>query len=968
MGERRHKGASYFNGDSTMRNGMANDLKRVMDALPGVVFTARPDGCVDYVNLQWHDYTGRDANDALGSNWQSAIHPDDRTNLLERLHAAADSDAPRPVHARLLRFDGAYRRFAWHFSSLEDHPESARKWCALGTDIEASHPPDTRDAANLFDVSSIIDSIPSMVAFMKPSGELERVNRQIEDYIGAPLDVLKSWAAGDTVHPDDLPTVIAAWMHSVTTGEPYMIEHRIRRFDGVYRWFHVRGLPLKDLEGNITRWCVLQVDIDERRRDKALIARALAEVSASEDRLRNIIDAVPGFVWSASPEGSVGFVNQRWCDYTGMSLSEACGSGWTASIHPDDADALDVYWRGLLQSGNAGEYEARLRRFDGTYRWFLIRAVPQRDDAGRVLRWYGENTDIEDRKRAEMLLDGEKRLLGLMAGGSSLPLILQTLCELVEVFLERCVASVVLVDLKRSEGAQEHALRMHQGAPTNMPTDLLPGADDKLLRAERCPIVMAATFNTPIISNNLSQESRWNGWCTTARSHGFRGLCSMPITSNSGAITGVLSILHREAEPLSPEQQNLIAQFTHLASIAIDRVRAEAALKQSEAFLAKAQRLSATGTFSWRVSTDEITWSDEVYRILELDSATTPGFDAIYRRVHPDDISSHREMIRRQRRKGRDFEHEYRLLMPDGTVKYVRLVAHSIKEPEAGLEYIAALQDITQCRLAEEVLSKARSELTHLARVASLGAVTASIAHEVNQPLSGIITNASTCLRMLGANPPNVEGARETARRTIRDGNRAADVINRLRALFSKKSITIENVDLNDATREVIALLLGELQRHRVVLNPQFADALPLVKGDRVQLQQVILNLIMNAAEAMSTINGRSRQMIVSTGLTEDHSVFLAVKDSGSGVDPQDMERIFNAFYTTKSTGMGVGLSISRSIIERHAGNLWAHANDGPGATFLFTIPLRSVPLAGDMESPVQPDANDISDHTMEGN
>lgn len=947
---------------------MATDLKRVIDALPGVVLTARPDGFVDYVNRKWQDYTGRNPDDSLANHWQSAIHPDDRAELLERLRIAAGMDASQQVAARLLCNDGTYRQFAWRFSRLEATDDGPDKWCALGTETQSREPVGTSDVEKPFDVDLIIDSIPAMVAFMKPTGELEQVNRQIQDYIGYPLDVLKDWAASDTVHPEDLPSVIAAWTHSVTTGEPYMIEHRIRRSDGVYHWFHVRGLPLRDTQGIITRWCVLQVDIDERRRDKALIAQALAEVSASEDRLRNIINAVPGFVWSASPEGSVSFVNQRWCDYTGITLSEACGDGWTASIHPDDAQQLEVYWRELLQSGNAGEHEARLRRFDGTYRWFLIRAVPQRDEAGRVLRWYGENTDIEDRKRAEMLLDGEKRLLGLMAGGSSLPVILQTLCELVDVFLEPCAVSVMLVDLKRSEGAHETALRMHQAAPTNMPAELLPGTNDEPLRAERCPIVTAATLNMPIICNNLSHESRWSEWCKIALAYGFRGHCSMPITSSNIGIAGVLSVLHRNAEPFSPEQLNLIGQFTHLASIAIDRVRAEAALKQSEAFLAKAQRLSATGTFSWRVNTDEITWSDEVYRILQLDSETTPGFDAIYRRIHPDDISSHREMIRRQRRRGRDFEHEHRLLMPDGTVKYVRLVAHSIKDPEEGLEYIAALQDITQCRQAEEVLSKARSELTHLARVASLGAVTASIAHEVNQPLAGIITNASTCLRMLGADPPNVDGARETARRTIRDGNRAADVINRLRALFSKKSITIENVDLNDATREVIALLLGELQRSRVVLHPQFADALPLVEGDRVQLQQVILNLIMNAAEAMNSTTGRSRQMVVSTGLTEDQSVFLAVKDSGIGVEPQDMERIFNAFYTTKSAGMGVGLSISRSIIERHAGKLWARANDGPGATFLFTLPLRSASLAGTLESLVKPDANDISDHAMEGN
>jgi C4-dicarboxylate-specific signal transduction histidine kinase len=247
---------------------------------------------------------------------------------------------------------------------------------------------------------------------------------------------------------------------------------------------------------------------------------------------------------------------------------------------------------------------------------------------------------------------------------------------------------------------------------------------------------------------------------------------------------------------------------------------------------------------------------------------------------------------------------------------------------------------VTQRRLSEEALGKVRSELTHLARVASLGALTASIAHEVNQPLAGIITNASTCLRMLGADPPNVAGALETARRTIRDGNRASDVINRLRALFSKKSITIENVDINAAAREVIAMLLGELQRNGVMLHPDFAEHLPQIRGDRVQLQQVILNLILNAIETMNKITSRSRHMRIVTGLDESQCVYLEVKDNGTGFDPQDAERLFNAFYTTKSSGMGIGLSVSRSIIEKHQGRLWATVNDtGPGAIFRFAIP-----------------------------
>jgi signal transduction histidine kinase len=225
--------------------------------------------------------------------------------------------------------------------------------------------------------------------------------------------------------------------------------------------------------------------------------------------------------------------------------------------------------------------------------------------------------------------------------------------------------------------------------------------------------------------------------------------------------------------------------------------------------------------------------------------------------------------------------------------------------------------------------------------------MTASIAHEVNQPLSGIITNASTCLRMLAADPPNVEGASETARRTLRDGNRASDVITRLRALFGKKSSTSESVDLNEAALEVIALSLSELQRNRVMLRTELADDLPPVAGDRVQLQQVILNLFLNASDAMSGVDDRPRQLVIRTERQEDDRVRLSVQDTGVGLEPQALDRLFEAFYTTKSGGMGIGLSVSRSIIDSHQGRLWAAPNDGPGATFSFSIPRGTEGASG---------------------
>jgi C4-dicarboxylate-specific signal transduction histidine kinase len=260
--------------------------------------------------------------------------------------------------------------------------------------------------------------------------------------------------------------------------------------------------------------------------------------------------------------------------------------------------------------------------------------------------------------------------------------------------------------------------------------------------------------------------------------------------------------------------------------------------------------------------------------------------------------------------------------------------------------FIGALQDVTQSKLAEEALDKARSELAHVARITTLNALTASIAHEVNQPLSGIITNASTCRRMLDGDPPNVEGARETARRIIRDGNRASDVITRLRALFSKKEFALEPLDLNEVAREVIALSLSDLQRDRVVLLSNLAENLPPVMGDRVQLQQVILNLLRNGADAMTTVEDRPRELLIRTDRNEDGQVQLTLKDVGVGFTPETADKLFEAFYTTKTDGMGIGLSVSRSIIERHQGRLWAAPNAGPGATFSFSIPCGSESVA----------------------
>jgi signal transduction histidine kinase len=383
------------------------------------------------------------------------------------------------------------------------------------------------------------------------------------------------------------------------------------------------------------------------------------------------------------------------------------------------------------------------------------------------------------------------------------------------------------------------------------------------------------------------------------------------------------------------------ACFTGYLRDITERKRAEEELRRSEAFLLEGQQLSRVGSFSWIVATDEITWSEQLYRIFDFERDVRLTFDLIGTRIHPEDLPAFTEQIARSRRERSDIQLELRLQMPDRSVRHVHVVAHRGRDCTP-LEYIGAVQDVTQRRLSEEALAKQRSELSHVARVMSLGVLTASIAHEVNQPLSGIVTNASTCLRLLTADPPNVDGALETARRTIRDAHRASEVVTRLRALFSKKGATTEAVDLNEATREVVALSLSRLQRNRVVLRLDLADDLPLVSSDRVQIQQVIMNLVRNASDAMSSVDERPRQLLIRTERDAGDHVRLTVQDAGTGFDPQAANRLFEAFYTTKREGMGIGLSVSRSIVESHHGRLWAAMNEGPGASFSFSLPCGS--------------------------
>lgn len=376
-----------------------------------------------------------------------------------------------------------------------------------------------------------------------------------------------------------------------------------------------------------------------------------------------------------------------------------------------------------------------------------------------------------------------------------------------------------------------------------------------------------------------------------------------------------------------------------LAAIAVHRAQSSDGCKRIEAFLAKVQRISATGSFFWCAPTEEIAASEQVYHIFELDLALPLTLELMATRVHPDDLPLFHERIEQARIAVSDVDFELRLRISDGSVKYLHVMADGIRDQAGQLEYLGAVHDVTSGRLSQEALGQARAAGAHMARHATLGVLAPSIAHEVTQPLAGIMTNANTCLRTLAADPPNLDGARAAARRALRDVERASDLITRLRMLVAEKEVTPESLDLNDAIREAVALLSSELQKHRVVLRTEFAIDLPRVRGDRVQLQQVVISLLANSSAAMSDVEDRPRHLLIKTERHDGAHVCVTVRDARMGFHPRDAEKLFEPLYTTKSNGMA--LFISRIIIERHSGRLSAASNDGSGTTFSFSIPAE---------------------------
>ena len=427
-----------------------------------------------------------------------------------------------------------------------------------------------------------------------------------------------------------------------------------------------------------------------------------------------------------------------------------------------------------------------------------------------------------------------------------------------------------------------------------------------------------------------------------------RSILCLPLVKQA-RLTGVLYLENSLAShAFTPARIAVLDLLASQAAISLENARLYSDLRRTDTYLAEAQRLSRTGSFGWHVASGEIVWSQELFQIFGFDRPVKLTLEMITQRCHPEDVGVVQRLIDQGLREEKGWDLEHRLLLPGGVVKHLHVVAHPLRQETGELEFVGAIMDVTASKLAQEALHKAQSELAHVSRLMTLGELT-SIAHEVSQPLAAIVTNGEASLRWLKRSPPEIEEIRSGLQRIIGDARRASDLIHRIRTLSRKVEPEQVPLDLNQVVDEATRLVEREVLSHRVALRLDLAPDLPAVRGDRVQLQQVIINFLVNGVQAMATVDERPRELLVRSRRTEDEQALVAVRDSGTGIDPEHAARLFDPFFTTKANGMGLGLSICRSIIETHGGRLWASPNVGPGATFQFSLPLADESAAPTM-------------------
>ncbi|MBB2834042.1 UNVERIFIED_ORG: hypothetical protein GGD51_004202 [Rhizobium esperanzae] len=894
------------------------ELSQLVDMVPSHVWRLTPEGEPTFFNKRMVDFLGLDVADSdkpdmsrLEAILLAIVHPDDTAEFRAALSHCLVTGETFAMRYRLRRADGVYRWMSSRAEPLRDQAGNVLQWYGLCHDIDDQVHAEEALRQSERQLQQMIDAVPVRVWSVEPTGGSIYFNKRYQDHFRAVIadfDAVGEPSIEDLlqqlIHPEDAPDVQRTLRQCFESGDGTAMRFRWREQDGVYRWAECRVEPRRDEDGKVVQWYGVSLDIDEE-------VRALEALRDRERELSQLVDMVPAQIRRLTPTGEPVFFNKRLIYFFGLDVGDMDQPGVSrlsavinTLVHPDDAPRLLQTVHRSLVSGDPFSIKYRMRRFDGAYRWVDGRAEPLRDQNGAITQWYVISVDIDDEMRAQEALRERERELSQLV--DMVPSLLWRLDQdgTPTFFNQRLIdfLGLDIIDMK------------------------MPGVTRLAALIEAAVHPDDAASLTEALHHSLATGERFSKQYRLRRAD------------------GVYRWVRGSAEPLRDENGRII-QWYGLTHDIDDQLRIEEELRERERSLWQIVETLPAMIDCAAPDGEPVYRNPRLrdflgYKLEELDGTGKTRLDGtLDAGVHPDDVASVKLDYAHSLRTGEPYARRHRLRRFDGEYRWVETRAAPMRNAEGVIvQWNVICLDIDGEVRAEEDLRQVREGLARASQVASLAELSASIAHEVNQPLAAVVANSHACQRWLMADPPNMERAQRTVERIIRDANSAADVVSRIRALFKQSADRRVHTALSGVVNEARSLMADEAARRRARIEVSVDDNLPLIAIDRTQIQQVLINLIRNGIEAMDGVAGdkaiemRVRQM--------GNTIQTEISDRGYGMEFP--EKMFEPFFTTKEHGMGMGLAICRSIVELHGGRLWAEKNQPHGATLIFTLPIET--------------------------
>ncbi|TPL99711.1 PAS domain-containing protein [Mesorhizobium sp. B2-3-10] len=894
------------------------ELSLLVDMVPSHVWRLTPEGEPTFFNKRMVDFLGLNVADLDKPEMNrleavmETVHPDDTTAFGGSLRRCLDTGESFAMRYRLRRADGVYHWMSSRADPLRDQQGRIVQWYGLCHDIDDQVQAEEALRRSERQLQEMVDAVPIRIWSATPSGGPVYFNKRYQDHFRSVIANFEAREAPrieellqELIHPGDAPEVQRTLRNCFDTGGGSAMRFRWREKDGTYRWAECRLEPRRDENGAVVQWYGVSLDIDDE-------VRAQEALRDRERELSQLVDMVPVQIRRMTPDGEPTFFNKRLLDFFGLDdvpaldkpgMSRLAAIIWTL-VHPDDAASLLGTARHAFATGEPFSAKYRMRRADGVYRWVDGRGEPLRDQSEAIVQWYVVSIDIDDEMRAQEALRERERELSQLV--DMVPSLLWRLSPEGEpTFFNKRLINYLGLDTADADKAGMSRLTAFMEAAVH--------PDD-------------ATSLKEALNHSFATGERFTKKYRLRRAD------------------GVFRWVEGTAEPLRDERGR-IAQWYGLSHDVDDQLRIEEALHERERSLWQLVE-TLPAMIDCAAPDGEPRYRSQQlreflgYPLEELDgtgkSRLAGTLDA---GVHPDDLAGVKDRYAHSLSTGEPYARKHRLRRFDGEYRWVETRAAPMLNAEGAIvQWNVICLDIDSEVRAQEELRLARESLARASQAASLAELSASIAHEVNQPLAAVVANSHACQRWLMAEPPNIERAQKTVERIIRDANAAADVVSRIRALFKSSAETRSSMALNGVIAEALDLMAEEAARHRVRLDTDIERDLPLVALDRIQIQQVLINLMRNATEAMDS-TGQARVLGVRVRRI-GNAIQTEISDRGWGIEFPD--KIFEPFFTTKQHGMGMGLAICRSIVESHGGRLWVEKNEPHGAKFIFTLPVEA--------------------------